>query len=544
MGIVVHKKAVSHMTRRAFHNAVAAYLQKAGLDMDIDVSLGYQRGHGNNKESLTNHAWMAFVRGRPLAAHPWGASQLLSGNVQGLEHLKTEDLLAPVEAASGAYDGGARGAELSVKQRSMQTPPNTVQKVIEVAIAGLRPRALSKSGLPLVAVSIVDPFNSNPVMGLLPLIKQCKGRSLMAAEPLGMDIRGFVVPTTPLAKSLVEFAVKESVYRAWFNKEYAIEGNPRPPAAVWCEQYPQEAPEFIVAGLNARGAFMVPQMAFRPFIDCDATCLEAHSLCKKLMNDAEQDPMVWTKLQAGGQVAAAPPTQEVEEVSDKMPVTDGITTLEKLLEMKDHVAATANGKLRIIVTKDLKGYAYIMAPMTVACGERFIGLGSGGRKSEEEAKTTRDANMLTLPLQITSDACHVYYTKAATTPEALVTLYGLVAQLTMEGYRQVGLSYHTLDVVPQSKQDKGIDRYTVTMVRPKFWAAKRSRSAPGDPGAKYDSMNVGSAVSHDEIPNHYVKAAHRRFRKTQPTKQHSMKRSQFENNRKQIKENNQKNTVQ
>ena len=152
--------------------------------------------------------------------------------------------------------------------------------------------------------------------------------------------------------------------------------------------------------------------------------------------------------------------------------------------------------------------------------------------------------MLTLPLQITSDACHVYYTKAANTPEALVTLYGLVAQLTMEGYRQVGLSYHTLDVVPQSKQDKGIDRYTVTMVRPKFWAAKRSRSAPGDPGAKYDSMNVGSAVSHDEIPNHYVKAAHRQFRKTQPTKQHSMKRSQFENNRKQIKENNQGNTVQ
>ena len=65
MGIVVHKKAVSHMTRRAFHNAVATYLEKAGLDMDIDVSLISAGMATTRKASLTMPGWPSFVAG------PW-----------------------------------------------------------------------------------------------------------------------------------------------------------------------------------------------------------------------------------------------------------------------------------------------------------------------------------------------------------------------------------------------------------------------------------------------------------------------------------------
>ena len=96
LGLIIHRKATSSCSRRSFHSAVATHLEKAGLDVDIDLSLGFNRGHGNNRDSLTVHGWLATCQGR-LASSPWAGSALLAGSIHGLGQLKTDEMYRPLD---------------------------------------------------------------------------------------------------------------------------------------------------------------------------------------------------------------------------------------------------------------------------------------------------------------------------------------------------------------------------------------------------------------------------------------------------------------
>lgn len=524
MGVILHKRAVSHLSRRSFHNNIAQHLEARNLELDIDLSLNYSRSHGNNRDSLTCHGWLCFSKGasgQSLAAKSlWAQSALLAGSIGELEQVRTEEMLAPMDAATRAFDAAAPG-DISIKMRSQLTPQSTYERLVQEAVRGIKPKATNRDGVPMAVVCIVDNYNSAPGLALLKLQKEgClaprtaagTSQSLTAEGPL--DIRGILFPCSDTARDVVDFALKENAYRAWFNRQMVIPGHQRPPPQPWQDTYPEE-PVFEVACLNSRGAFMVPQTAFKPFLDSDLVCMEAHAVMSRIQVAADSpSALLWTKLTpgSGGRLALpAGVVADVHEAPSTMPDAAGVTSVADL--KKDGVlladTPTPGGKMHVYVTKSNMAYIHVLADASVSRGERLLGLGSGGRKSEAEAEKCKEQKQACFPLEITSDSVEVFFPLAAGSGERLLTLYALLSQLTLDGHRKVGLSYHTLEAMEPHAQTGGLDRYKVQKVRPKFWGAKRARTREDEAGAnnKLDCANIGALLNFDAIPNHYVKAS-------------------------------------
>lgn len=320
-----------------------------------------------------------------------------------------------------------------------------------------------------------------------------------------MDVRGVVFATSKTALNLTTFALTSAVYKAWFNREFIIPGHPRPPMQPWTEEFCSTAPEMELASLTTDGKFMVPESVLRPFLDSDATALEAHQLLGSFLRDAEAaDAPRWT-LQKKGLVDGNTPLQlgEVAEAPSSMPVSDGISSVADIIK-RGVLCDTQmpNGKIQILVTKDSRGYAHILTDITVSRGEKFLLMGSGGRKDADEAAKLSQT-VASFPVEINNDATEVWFSQNGS--EMLLTIYALIAQLTLQGHRSVNLSYHVMEPASGGSSSK-IDRYQIKQVRPKWWCAKRVRSEPGSDNQRLDWTNVGAFVNYAEIPNHYCKA--------------------------------------
>lgn len=288
-----------------------------------------------------------------------------------------------------------------------------------------------------------------------------------------------------------------------FKREIHIEGHLRPPPAAWTEEYPT-LPEMELGATTSRGCFMIPDAVFKPFLENDATCMEAHALMASLKREADSaDAPKWVAVARGSPeaLAAGLVQGESENISTHEPAHGGLVTVEQLKssELMAADTPTPNGKLHLHVTKDGKCYVHVLADVAVAKGERLLGMGSGGRKSDVEAAKCKENGMVTFPIKIESDATEVFYISEGS--EKFMTLYALLAQLTLEGHRTVGLSYHILTPA----EDGRAARHKVESVRPKFWGAKRSRSA--DPNSRWEPSNIGALLSYEEVPNNFVKAS-------------------------------------
>ncbi len=85
-------------------------------------------------------------------------------------------------------------------------------------------------------------------------------------------------------------------------------------------------------------------------------------------------------------------------------------------------------------------------------------------------------------------------------PEQLHTLYSLVAQLRLEGHRNVSVSYHETKPV---EGPNSLERFTLTMQREKYWQTVGKKS--GENTGTTSWGNVGRFAKLTEIPNKFVK---------------------------------------
>ena len=247
LGLIIHRKATSSCSRWSFHSAVATHLEKAGLDVDIDLSLGFNRGHGNNRDSLTVHGWLATCQGR-LASSPWAGSALLAGSIHGLEQLRTDEMHRPLDPATVPYEGGARGGDVSAKQRGQALPTSAYERMLREAVNGLRSAARNKKNARVVVAVVVDNYDSSPVMAILNEQRQLLapapatggagapatggagapatgGAGVPATGGDALDIRGLIFPASPVAKTVASHAIKEQVYKWWLQPLFPGQSN-------------------------------------------------------------------------------------------------------------------------------------------------------------------------------------------------------------------------------------------------------------------------------------------------------------------------------
>ena len=313
-----------------------------------------------------------------------------------------------------------------------------------------------------------------------------------------------VLPSTAVNKQVTTHAVTTHVYQQWFNKLYAIEGHVRPTAQPWSGDYPGNPPEMEVASVTSEGFFSVPSAAVKQFLEAEGTCMEAHRYLSSL--DALKPTMKWVREERG-RLTAPPALRDAEPAPTSEPAAGGITSVADLTAAG--LAAdvpSANGTLRILVTRDFKFYVHVVTATTVTQGDRLCQMGSGGRKDEEEANQAKTQGKLVIPIRLESDAAHVFFQRTGAATEQLFTFYGLHSQLTLEGVRTIGLNYHTFE--PATGGSTSVERFQMRVVRQKYWVTRRVRGAAELEGqnTSYDPSNVGCLMPLADVPNHFVKA--------------------------------------
>lgn len=510
LGVVVHRRATSYGSRRAFHGHIASALEKAGIDVDMDLSLNFVRSHGNSRECLTLHGWLAICSNR--MSKTWAGSSLLLGSIHGLSQPTQADMWKPQDPASIPYDAGSRASDVSVKQRSQALPANAYERLLTEALQGAEVQAKSKRGAALACVAVVDNYNSNSALAILNVQKKLLAPGSAAAS--SVDVRGVILPTTAAGRATAAHAVKEQAFKWWYNREIAIDGHVRPAPEPWMGERPS-APQLAVGKLNDKGQFFVPDCVFKPFQEHDSTCMEATTLWASLKTSfGKIDAPKWVATQAapgagtsgtnagtGTGTGSGPPRvipqDEVHPVPDRMPAPGGIASADQLKARRDSMAAdtpTANGKMHLYVTKEGACYVHVLSDVSVSRGERLLHMGAGARKDEADAVKCKESGQATFKIELASDAEEVFFADSA------MTLYAVLAQLTLDGHRSVSVYYH---LVKPAEVRGSAERYDVKPARSKYWAAKRSRTA--EAGSRWDIANIGALLRYDEVPNHYVK---------------------------------------
>ncbi len=86
MGVVLGRKTTTSMSRTQFHQQILVGMEAAGLDVDSDIALHFERQHGNSRASGCLRGWCAFVPapgGNPPDV--WAGTELLQhGSVLGI----------------------------------------------------------------------------------------------------------------------------------------------------------------------------------------------------------------------------------------------------------------------------------------------------------------------------------------------------------------------------------------------------------------------------------------------------------------------------
>ena len=201
--------------------------------------------------------------------------------------------------------------------------------------------------------------------------------------------------------------------------------------------------------------------------------MEAHRYLSSL--DALKPTMKWVREERG-RLTAPPALRDAEPAPTSEPAAGGITSVADLTAAG--LAAdvpSANGTLRILVTRDFKFYVHVVTATTVTQGDRLFQMGSGGRKDEEEANQAKAQGKLVIPIRLESDAAHVLFQRTGAATEQLFTFYGLHSQLTLDGIRTIGLNYHTLE--PTAGGSTSVERFQMRVARQKFRVTRRVRGA-------------------------------------------------------------------
>ena len=113
-----------------------------------------------------------------------------------------------------------------------------------------------------------------------------------------------------------------------------------------------------------------------------------------------------------------------------------------------------NQRMRILISEgSASAYIRTVAPVQVIAGETILGFGSGGKRTAEEADR---AILFKLPMVLTSDRVEVLFQKEDKTLTKY-TIYGLLAQLTLDGHPKVIINLHSA-VRDDEKSLAGVER--------------------------------------------------------------------------------------
>lgn len=91
-------------------------------------------------------------------------------------------------------------------------------------------------------------------------------------------------------------------------------------------------------------------------------------------------------------------------------------------------------------------------------------------------------------------------------PEQLLTLYQLMAQLTMDGTRNTTLNYHIVTRKTPEPGTRGVERYTVDNPRSKFWQTTKKRDHPSSDASCHNIGRYLHSSAEQLIPNAVSKA--------------------------------------
>ncbi len=102
-----------------------------------------------------------------------------------------------------------------------------------------------------------------------------------------------------------------------------------------------------------------------------------------------------------------------------------------------------------------------------------------------------------------------------TSNEKRYCLYGLIAQLALDGKPNAKVSYHTMGTQPNVGQGKALQRFTIQPNREKMWVCNvpRRESAPAPGSAESEPVpatlwhNIGKFVDVGNLPNMYMQIA-------------------------------------
>ena len=99
-------------------------------------------------------------------------------------------------------------------------------------------------------------------------------------------------------------------------------------------------------------------------------------------------------------------------------------------------------------------------------------------------------------------------------PEQLLTLYQLMAQLTMDGTRNTTLNYHIVTRKTPEPGTRGVERYTVDNPRSKFWQTTKKRDHPSSDASCHNIGRYLHSSAEQLIPNAVSKATSQHLSKS------------------------------
>ena len=137
-------------------------------------------------------------------------------------------------------------------------------------------------------------------------------------------------------------------------------------------------------------------------------------------------------------------------------------------------------------------------------GTVFLLPGNGGVRLEADAlKARSEEQLLALPVVAATDTMEVLFCNGKETQ--LLTIYGLLGKVALEGYPNARLNLHTL--TKDGAHAGGLDRWSIERVVEKWWVAskrKKRKASEGEPPAA--TWRDAASHLHDvsNVPNELV----------------------------------------
>jgi hypothetical protein len=247
-----------------------------------------------------------------------------------------------------------------------------------------------------------------------------------------------------------------------------------------------------VSVVDEHGHLQPMQAPMDMFLECSTTHSAVLDFLVYWDNESTKDGApVWVNTPTPG--AGVQPA-----LSTTTPPASTYATLSLLLAAPMLAQAhSTDAKMHYMVNKENEGWAHALCDHTRAAGEKALSFGGGTSCDETKTKENHTA----VPLVITDDKTQVFYKKDTT--EVRSSIYGLVAQLALEGKPGVKVNYHTMST-PADGISNG--RFSIEPNRKKHYLCRSPRTLQSQDGHTQDVEwhQLARYVPMNNLPNTYL----------------------------------------